>query len=58
MSIDKKILAHMMCKQLEINPTFDEISLKQSIKHILYKKYEEFQLEANNLKIVEIDPFE
>ncbi len=48
----------MMCKQLEINPTFDEISLKQSIKHILYKKYEEFQLEANNLKIVEIDPFE
>ena len=48
----------MMCKQLEINPTFDEISLKQSIKHILYKKYEEFQQEANNLQIVEIDPFE
>ena len=57
LSIDKKILAQMMCKQLENNVSLDEISIKENVKQIIYKKYEEFLKEANELKLVEIDPF-
>lgn len=47
----------MMCKQLENNGSEDEISIKENVKQVIYKKYEEFLKEANDLKIVEIDPF-